>query len=97
VPIPPDSPAPAIDPTVLTTFASACRDHQRLRSDYRSHDDTSTTRSVEPHALASWGDSKWYLVAWDTECAKHKPDRSPARNRRRQLATARNSDRSCSR
>ncbi len=66
VPIPPDSPAPAVDPTVLTTLASACSDHEQLRFDYRSHDGTSTVRSAEPHRLASWG-RKWYLVAWDTE------------------------------
>ncbi len=58
--------APAVDPTVLTTLASACRDHERLRFDYRSHDGTSTIRSVEPHRLVSWG-RKWYLVAWDIE------------------------------
>ncbi len=58
--------APAVDPTVLTTLASACRDHERLRFDYRSHDGTSTIRSVEPHRLVSWG-RKWYLVAWDTD------------------------------
>jgi predicted DNA-binding transcriptional regulator YafY len=66
VPIPPDSPAPPVDPTVLTTLASACRDHERLRFDYRSHDGTSTVRSAEPHRLVSWG-RRWYLVAWDTE------------------------------
>ncbi len=66
VPIPPDSPAPAVDPGVLTTLAGACRDRERLRFDYRSHDGTSTVRSVEPHRLVSWG-RKWYLVAWDTE------------------------------
>jgi predicted DNA-binding transcriptional regulator YafY len=66
VPIPPDSPAPPVDPTVLTTLASACRDHERLRFDYRSHDGSSTVRSVEPYRLVSWG-RKWYLVAWDTE------------------------------
>jgi predicted DNA-binding transcriptional regulator YafY len=66
VPIPPDSPAPAVDPGVLTALAGACRDRQRLRFDYRSHDGTSTVRSVEPHRLVSWG-RKWYLVAWDTE------------------------------
>jgi predicted DNA-binding transcriptional regulator YafY len=66
VPIPPDTPAPAIDPTVLTALAGACRDHERLRFDYRSHDGTSTIRSVEPHRLVCWG-RKWYLVAWDTE------------------------------
>lgn len=66
VPIPPDSPAPAVDPMLLTTLASACRDHERLRFDYQAHDGTSTVRSVEPHRLVSWG-RKWYLVAWDTE------------------------------
>jgi predicted DNA-binding transcriptional regulator YafY len=66
VPIPPDSPAPAVDPIVLTTLATACRDHERLRFDYRSHDGASTIRSAEPHRLVSWG-RKWYLVAWDTE------------------------------
>jgi predicted DNA-binding transcriptional regulator YafY len=66
VPIPPDSPAPEVEPVVLTTIAGACRDHERLRFDYRSHDGTSTIRSVEPHRLVSWG-RKWYLVAWDTE------------------------------
>jgi predicted DNA-binding transcriptional regulator YafY len=66
VPIPPDSPAPTLDPTVLTTLAAACRDQERLRLDYRSHDGTSTTRSVEPHRLVCWG-RRWYLLAWDNE------------------------------
>lgn len=66
VPIPPDSPAPQIDPAVLTALASACRDHERLRFDYQSHDGTATVRTAEPHRLVSWG-RKWYLVAWDTE------------------------------
>jgi len=66
VPVPPDTPAPAVDPAVLITLASACRDHQRLRFDYRSHDGTSTIRSAEPHRLVTW-DRRWYLVAWDTE------------------------------
>jgi predicted DNA-binding transcriptional regulator YafY len=68
VPIPPDSPAPQIDPAVLTTLASACRDHERLRFDYQSHDGTSSVRSAEPHRLVNWG-RKWYLVAWDVERA----------------------------
>jgi predicted DNA-binding transcriptional regulator YafY len=66
VPVPPDTPAPEVDPAVLTTLASACRDHERLRFDYRSHDGTSGVRSAEPHRLVSWG-RRWYLVAWDTE------------------------------
>ena len=68
VPIPPDSPAPAVDPTVLTTLAAACRDHERVRFDYQSFDGTSAVRSVEPHRLVTWG-RKWYLVAWDTDRA----------------------------
>ena len=66
VPIPPDSPAPEIDPAVLITLASACRDNERLRFDYQSHDGTSSVRVTEPHRLVSWG-RKWYLVAWDIE------------------------------
>lgn len=66
VPIPPDSPAPAVAAVVLTTLAGCCRDHERLRFDYRSHDGTSSRRTVEPHRLASWG-RKWYLVAWDID------------------------------
>ncbi len=66
VAIPPDSPAPQVDPAVLTTLAAACRDHERLRFDYRSHEGTATVRTVEPHRLVTWG-RKWYLVAWDTE------------------------------
>lgn len=66
VPIPPDSPAPQIAPSVLTTLASACRDHERLRFDYTSHDGTAAVRTVEPHRLVSWG-RKWYLVAWDVD------------------------------
>ena len=65
VPIPPDSPAPPIDPGVLTLLASACRDHEQLRFGYRSHDGTVTVRAAEPHRLVTWG-RRWYLVAWDT-------------------------------
>ncbi|MGE5131818.1 MAG: helix-turn-helix transcriptional regulator [Gemmatimonadota bacterium] len=65
VPIPPDSPAPPIDPGVLTLLASACRDHEQLRFGYHSHDGTVTVRTAEPHRLVTWG-RRWYLVAWDT-------------------------------
>ena len=66
VAVPPDSPVPTIDPAVLTALAAACRDHERLRFDYVSHDGTATVRSVEPHRLVAWG-RKWFLVAWDVE------------------------------
>jgi predicted DNA-binding transcriptional regulator YafY len=66
VPVPPDSPPPAVDPAVLTTLASACRDHERLRLDYQTHDGSSGVRSVEPYRLVSFG-QRWYLLAWDTD------------------------------
>ena len=63
--VPPDRPAPAIDAGVLTTLASACQDHDRVRFRYRSHDGDATRRTVEPHRLVNWG-QRWYLVAWDS-------------------------------
>jgi predicted DNA-binding transcriptional regulator YafY len=57
---------PTVAPEVLTTIANACRDHERLRFDYRDHHDESTLRLVEPHRLVTWG-RRWYLVAWDTD------------------------------
>jgi predicted DNA-binding transcriptional regulator YafY len=64
VPLPLPEPGPTVDPAVLTTLATACRDHLRLRFDYRTHDGTSTRRTAEPHRLVAWG-RRWYLVAWD--------------------------------
>ncbi len=55
-----------VDPDVLTLLATACRDHLRVRLDYRSHAGTETTRTVEPHRLVHTG-RRWYLVAWDLE------------------------------
>jgi predicted DNA-binding transcriptional regulator YafY len=57
---------PAVDPATLTAIAAACRDHQRLRFDYRAHDGTEGLRTVEPHRLVHTG-RRWYLVAWDAE------------------------------
>jgi predicted DNA-binding transcriptional regulator YafY len=57
---------PAVDPAVLIALATACRDHQRLRFDYRAHDQTEAVRTVEPHRLVHSGRA-WYLVAWDLE------------------------------
>jgi predicted DNA-binding transcriptional regulator YafY len=56
---------PVVDPETLLTIATACRDHERLRFRYRSHDDERTRRVVEPQALVHTG-RRWYLVAWDT-------------------------------
>lgn len=56
----------SVSPEVVMAVATACRDHQRLRFDYRSHDGTSTIRTTEPHRLVHTG-RRWYLVAWDLD------------------------------
>ena len=55
-----------MDAEVLTAIAGACRDHQRLRFDYRDHDGSASIRTVEPHRLVS-DRGRWYLVAWDVD------------------------------
>ncbi|MGW0431748.1 helix-turn-helix transcriptional regulator [Micromonospora sp. NPDC003197] len=65
-PVPADRPGPVVDPAVLTVLASACRDQDRLRFDYRAHDGSAAVRAVEPYRLVSWG-RRWYLVAWDVD------------------------------
>ncbi|NIK56791.1 helix-turn-helix transcriptional regulator [Kribbella shirazensis] len=57
---------PSVQPDVLLAVAAACRDHQQLRFDYRSHDGTAARRRTEPHRLVHTG-RRWYLVAWDLE------------------------------
>ncbi|MGX2994281.1 helix-turn-helix transcriptional regulator [Streptomyces sp. JNUCC 64] len=55
---------PTVAPGILTALAAACRDHEGLRFDYRSHDGTVSRREVEPHRLVATG-RRWYLVAYD--------------------------------
>jgi predicted DNA-binding transcriptional regulator YafY len=57
---------PTVDPEVLTAVAVACREHHRLRFDYRSHDGGDSLRDAEPHRLVHTG-RRWYLVGWDTD------------------------------
>jgi predicted DNA-binding transcriptional regulator YafY len=57
---------PTVDAEVLTAIAGACRDHQRLRFDYRDHDGSTSVRTVEPHRLVH-DRGRWYLVAWDVD------------------------------
>ena len=57
---------PTVDPDTLTVLAAACRDHQRLRFDYRGHEGTATLRTTEPHRLVHTG-RRWYLIAFDGE------------------------------
>ena len=59
---------PTVDPAVLSLIAAACRDRERLRFDYQSHDGTASLREAEPYRLVNWG-RRWYLVAWDTRRA----------------------------
>ncbi|MDQ0602972.1 putative DNA-binding transcriptional regulator YafY [Streptomyces canus] len=56
----------AVDPAVLTELAHLCRDAERLRFAYRSHNGDSTRRTVEPHRLVCT-ERRWYLVAWDLD------------------------------
>jgi predicted DNA-binding transcriptional regulator YafY len=57
---------PQVDPDVLTAIARACRDHERLRFDYRPHSGPAGRRSVEPYRLVH-DRQRWYLVAWDLD------------------------------
>nr|WP_245674823.1 WYL domain-containing protein [Herbidospora cretacea] len=65
-PVPADRPGPTVDAAVLSTLATACRNRERLRFDYRAHDGSSAPRAVEPCRIVSWG-RRWYLVAWDVD------------------------------
>jgi predicted DNA-binding transcriptional regulator YafY len=60
------SSGPTVEPQLLSTIAAACRDLEVLRIDYRKHDGTESTRSVEPYRLVHLG-RRWYLVAWDRD------------------------------
>jgi len=64
--LPMPSPGPRVDPEVLTVIAGACRDHERLRFDYRTHSGAASRRSVEPYRLVN-DRRRWYLVAWDCD------------------------------
>lgn len=64
--LPTASSGPRVDPDVLTLIAGACRDHERLRFDYRTHSGTASRRSVEPYRLVN-DRRRWYLVAWDVD------------------------------
>ncbi|MFE2541056.1 helix-turn-helix transcriptional regulator [Actinacidiphila glaucinigra] len=56
----------AVAQEVLTAIGAACRDHERLRFDYRAHGGTASRRTVEPHSLVHHG-RRWYLLAWDND------------------------------
>src|SRR3954451_6481511 len=54
----------AVDPAVLTVFAQACRDTERIEFGYTAASRDRTERHVEPLRLVSLG-RRWYLVAYD--------------------------------
>lgn len=53
-----------VDPEALSVLATACRDREEVRFDYKRHDGDESRRLVEPHQLVTVG-RRWYLVAWD--------------------------------
>jgi predicted DNA-binding transcriptional regulator YafY len=55
-----------VDPDVLAVLSLACRDHERLRFDYRAHAGEITRRQVEPYRLVN-DRRRWYLFAWDVD------------------------------
>ncbi|MET0413924.1 MAG: YafY family protein [Polyangiaceae bacterium] len=54
----------AVDAALLSTVASACRDHVELRFAYADSRGRPSDRRVEPQGLVHTG-QRWYLVAWD--------------------------------
>lgn len=54
----------AVDPAVLAELAHLCRDAERLRFEYHSHEGAASRRTVEPYRLVCT-ERRWYLVAWD--------------------------------
>jgi predicted DNA-binding transcriptional regulator YafY len=59
-------PGSSVDAGTLTAMAAACRDHERLRFDYRTPDGAGGVRVTEPHRLVNSG-RRWYLLAWDLD------------------------------
>ncbi|MGW4121703.1 helix-turn-helix transcriptional regulator [Nocardia sp. NPDC004711] len=57
---------PRVSADTLTAIAAACRDHERLRFDYRTHSGASSRRAVEPYRLVNHR-QRWYLLAWDLD------------------------------
>jgi predicted DNA-binding transcriptional regulator YafY len=57
---------PQVDMDLLVLIATAGRNRQMLRFDYRTHADATGQRLVEPHRLVNDG-RRWYLYGWDSE------------------------------
>ncbi|MEQ7124180.1 YafY family protein [Actinopolymorpha sp. B11F2] len=57
---------PAVDPTVLTALATACRRTETLRFSYTDHAGRISARIAEPYQIVQAGE-RWYLVAKDRD------------------------------
>lgn len=55
-----------VDAEVLATVAQACRDHERIRFQYRTREGEVAERNVEPHRLVTLY-HRWYLLAFDRD------------------------------
>jgi biotin operon repressor BirA-like protein len=55
-----------VEPQVLTTVASACRDTERITFGYTAAGGVSSERHAEPFRLVAFG-RRWYLVAFDID------------------------------
>ena len=55
-----------VDAEILTAFAQACRDTERIRFEYSARDGERSERNVEPHQLVSIH-QRWYLLAFDRD------------------------------
>ncbi len=62
----PWSSGPALDPTLLSALAQACRDSEPIHFTYTARESEPTDRWVEPHRMVSMG-RRWYLVAYDRD------------------------------
>src|SRR5438309_261644 len=57
---------PSVDADTLTTIATACQNHERLRFAYETHGGTGGVRDTEPHRLVHFR-RRWYVLAWDVD------------------------------
>jgi predicted DNA-binding transcriptional regulator YafY len=62
------APPPGVDAEILTTFAAAIANRERIRFRYSSHDGSEAPRHVDPHRLVPSG-RRWYLLAFDNDRA----------------------------
>lgn len=58
------APGSGVGQEVLTVIGAACRDHERLRFDYRDHTGSTSRREVEPYRLVHHN-RRWYLLSYD--------------------------------